>query len=218
MNKKIISLFLVALASTSSTVQASMTRLTTPLHEAAQRGFDDSLTYLIKQCPDYLNTQDSSGFTPLHHAAAEGHPACVTILLNAHANINATHNAGKTPLHFAAEYGRTECVILLLAHPDINELAIDDYGWTPLHFAAARGYVDCVKALAAKNSTTNAINFGEWTPLHAAVKNRHVDCINFLLEQGADIADTPDLATEKGFLDLAQYLKEQAQKRLENQK
>ncbi|QQR49178.1 ankyrin repeat domain-containing protein [bacterium] len=210
MKKKLTFIFLVALTGTSSTMQAGL-KYKTHLHATAAQGLAPALTLFIKTNPNDINIKDSDGFTPLHFAAARGHLACVTVLLNAHANVNTQSDTGETPLHFAARYNRLECVTLLLSHSNINELAINENGLTPLHHAAAQGHINCVKALVAKNIDT--INVGEWTPLHAAVRYGHVACIEFLVENGALIGNAADLATEKKFHDIAQYLKEQAQLR-----
>lgn len=61
---------------------AAQRSLLTPLHVAAEMGFEDSVILLIKSgaC---VNTQDSTGDTALHKAARQGYVGCMKILLEA---------------------------------------------------------------------------------------------------------------------------------------
>jgi ankyrin repeat protein len=58
-----------------------------------------------------VNQPDDYGCTPAHFAAAGGRldtqpdPACMELVVQADANINAVDNAGFTPLHIAAQNG-----------------------------------------------------------------------------------------------------------------
>ncbi|CAG0895818.1 unnamed protein product [Cyprideis torosa] len=70
------------------------------------------------------NTQDSSGYTVLHHAALNGHQEVVKLLLEHDASTNMVDHKGSSPLHLAAWTGNEEMVHLLLSHgpsiPDVN--------------------------------------------------------------------------------------------------
>ena len=56
--------------------------LKTPLHLAAEMGYEECLNILVGNGAR-VNTQDSSGDTPLHIAAKHGHIGCMKILLEA---------------------------------------------------------------------------------------------------------------------------------------
>lgn len=57
---------------------------------------------------------DNFGFTPLHTAAAEGHPEVCKISIDNNFNKNKTSSGGWTPLHHSAFNGHLEvCKILL---------------------------------------------------------------------------------------------------------
>src|SRR4051812_2852802 len=87
-----------------------------PLHDAANKGDVGQIRQLVATGAD-LGERDAFGtpFTPLHHAAARGHPEAVTVLLELGADPNALAGDGSTALHWAAARGDRESVALLLA-------------------------------------------------------------------------------------------------------
>uniref|UniRef100_G3NG18 Ankyrin repeat and sterile alpha motif domain containing 1A n=1 Tax=Gasterosteus aculeatus aculeatus TaxID=481459 RepID=G3NG18_GASAC len=77
-----------------------------------------------------VNCVDSTGYSPLHHAALNGH----------------RNNKFETPLDLAALYGRLEVVKQLLsAHP--NLLGCNTKKHTPLHLASRNGHLPVVEVL-----------------------------------------------------------------------
>lgn len=80
----------------------------TPLHLAAERGYDVVSRLLIEKGAQ-LNPRDKKKYTPLHLAAENGHKAVVTLLLDRGAQINPQDANGHTPLDLAclSERGRT---------------------------------------------------------------------------------------------------------------
>jgi len=71
----------------------------TPLHLAA-RGTNTDICHMLIDAGALANAKDSSGQTPLHHAA-EGsfcHPKVIELLLRSGADINATNDDGQTPM------------------------------------------------------------------------------------------------------------------------
>ncbi len=102
----------------------------TPLHRAAERGFDKCVKVLLEAGADE-DAADDLGKTPLHRAAYGNHAACVRLLLEAGADEDVVDNTGWTPLHRAAFVGSIDSVRLLLEHgADVNER--NDKGETPL--------------------------------------------------------------------------------------
>ncbi|PWN18670.1 ankyrin, partial [Microstroma glucosiphilum] len=57
----------------------------TALHEAASRGFYD-LCLLLLSYGAQIDPLDMQGNSPLHHASANGHHACVHLLIEKGAN------------------------------------------------------------------------------------------------------------------------------------
>ncbi|KAI2649973.1 Ankyrin repeat and SAM domain-containing protein 1A [Labeo rohita] len=74
-----------------------------------------------------VNCVDSTGYTPLHHAALNGHSEVVEVLLRNEALTNMADNKGCYPLHLAAWKGDQRIVKLLVhqgpSHPKLNEQA-----------------------------------------------------------------------------------------------
>jgi len=91
--------------------------------------------------------KDSSDQTPLHIASSEGNVACVKVLVEGKAAINAvSHFNGRTPLHNAAANGQLEVVELLMKSGADLQIKDSD-GRMPVHLADAAGHKKCVQKL-----------------------------------------------------------------------
>ncbi|MFP3030404.1 MAG: ankyrin repeat domain-containing protein, partial [Wolbachia sp.] len=137
-------------------------------------------------------------------------------LINQKANINAKDMYGWTPLHFAASRNKLS-VVEFLFNNNANINAKDVYGNTPLHVAAQySSNLEIVKFLLDKDiSGINNITNNGWTPLHVAIQGNKLNTVELLLGRGADIEvrdiynqTSLDLATRKGYLDIAGILKQ----------
>ena len=102
------------------------------IHEAAQNGDAEALGRELASGVS-PNALDSDGQTPLHYLCndsdnprdsdddAEAQVACVRMLLEAGANVNAPNVHQNTPLHLAAVRGYANVVAALLeAGADVN--------------------------------------------------------------------------------------------------
>ena len=84
-------------------------------------------------------------FPPLHEAALNGHANCLSLIIDAGADIEICENQFGTALHVACLKGYANCLSILLnsgANPDVicrHE--------TPLHIAAKYGYPECLRVL-----------------------------------------------------------------------
>lgn len=74
-----------------------------PLHRAAALGLLPVARLLVEEAGAPLNTADNSGWTPLHHALAEGHGDVAVYLAKAGADITRQDPDGKTPLDVAVD-------------------------------------------------------------------------------------------------------------------
>eukprot|EP00887_Chlorella_sp_A99_P005549 scaffold1.g5549.t1 len=119
---------------------------------AASRGDLAAVRAIVARQPAQVHNDGyggSSGYTPLHYAAREGHADVAEFLLASGADINAaTRSGGAAPLHRAAYTGRAGVVRLLLRHG--ADLSLQDAdGQTAAHKAAAGGHQDVLAVLLA---------------------------------------------------------------------
>ena len=92
-----------------------------------------------------LDTTDSDGLTPLHHAVVGGYDDLVRELLKNGASVTAKTLRGNTPLHIAVVDAPGLVGILLQEGAELN--AVNRAGQTPLHLAAAEGTATMVRDL-----------------------------------------------------------------------
>ncbi len=68
------------------------------IHQAAAEGDIEIVRqHILVQAPDYINTQNESGWTPLHFAYAKGQKSMSRFLLENGANYEARNNLGQAP-------------------------------------------------------------------------------------------------------------------------
>ncbi|WP_375316208.1 ankyrin repeat domain-containing protein [Wolbachia endosymbiont (group A) of Colletes cunicularius] len=178
----------------------------TPLDLAAQEN-DKSVAEFLKQ-----KELDKKLLAAVQDAGLNE----VKDLINQKANINAKDMYGWTPLHFAASRDKLS-VVEFLFNNNANVKTKDVYGNTPLHVAAQySSNLEIVKFLLDKDvSGINDITNNGWTPLHLAIQGNKLNTVELLLDRGADIEvrdiynqTSLDLATRKGYLDIAGILKQ----------
>lgn len=117
-----------------------------PIHGAAQNGQLDCVDYLIDSGQTEWDERDTTGATPAHYAAAQGH---VNVLkwLNSKGEISTTDELGGSPLHDAAEQGQFECVRYLVENASLDVDQTDKEGLTPLALAMKSGHRRCIDYL-----------------------------------------------------------------------
>ncbi|XP_034379933.1 ankyrin repeat and SAM domain-containing protein 1A isoform X4 [Arvicanthis niloticus] len=151
-----------------------------------------------------VNCVDSTGYTPLHHAALNGHRDVVEVLLRNDALTNVADSKGCYPLHLAAWKGDAQIVRLLIhqgpSHTRVNEqnaLEIKElkkYGpfdpyinaknndnETALHCAAQYGHTEVVKALLEELTDPTMRNNKFETPLDLAALYGRLEVVKLLL-------------------------------------
>ncbi|KAM8829756.1 ankyrin repeat and SAM domain-containing protein 1A isoform 1-T1 [Synchiropus picturatus] len=150
-----------------------------------------------------VNCVDSTGYTPLHHAALNGHSQVVELLLRNEALTNIADNKGCFPLHLAAWKGDQHIVKLLIhqgpSHPKLNEQSSLEH----------KEFKRC----GPFDPYINAKNNDNETPLHCAAQYGHTQVVLLLLEELTDPTmrnnkfETPlDLAALYGRLDVVRLL------------
>ncbi|XP_058288129.1 ankyrin repeat and SAM domain-containing protein 1A isoform X5 [Hylobates moloch] len=150
-----------------------------------------------------VNCVDSTGYTPLHHAALNGHKDVVEVLLRNDALTNVADSKGCYPLHLAAWKGDAQIVWLLIhqgpSHTRVNEQ-------NALEIKELKKYGPFDPYINAKNNDNE-------TALHCAAQYGHTEVVKVLLEELTDPTmrnnkfETPlDLAALYGRLEVVKML------------
>uniref|UniRef100_A0A8C1GI50 Ankyrin repeat and sterile alpha motif domain containing 1Aa n=1 Tax=Cyprinus carpio TaxID=7962 RepID=A0A8C1GI50_CYPCA len=162
-----------------------------------------------------VNCVDSTGYTPLHHAALNGHSEVVEALLRNEALTNIADNKGCYPLHLAAWKGDQRIVKLLIhqgpSHPKLNEQNNDNE--TPLHCAAQYGHTEVVQLLLEELTDPTMRNNKFETPLDLAALYGRLEVVKLLLSAHPNLLSsntkkhTPlHLASRNGHLPVVEVL------------
>ena len=141
--------------------------------------------------------------TPLIAAARYGFPDAIQMLLEHHANIEATDKYGFTALAAAVDYDAGPAVVktLLHAHPYLEVRAYGrchsdyaDYQQTPLMDAACLGDADTVKLLLDDGAHAEAKDNHGANALFLAMQAGKVNVVQLLLAHSAPATAIPEEA------------------------
>ena len=150
------------------------------LARGANTGTEVNLAY-----PTHAYETDGRG--PLH-LAAKGHPGCLSLLLEAGADMDKSDRRGQTPVHHAVTscgHDEVTCLRLLLeAGADMHKT--DRSGYAPVHCAALHSRVGCLGLLLKAGAHKDAADPRGETPMHLAASHDSTDSLRLLLEAGAD--------------------------------
>ncbi|KAH9320528.1 hypothetical protein KI387_015167 [Taxus chinensis] len=148
---------------------------------ACVRGDLEQIGRLISKGVD-VNAEDSSGYTPLHYAARNGHvQACLILLKNGALANKKTRSGQATSLHRAAYAGHEE-VVKVLIDAGADPYAQDFYGSTSLHKAVDQGHQRIISTLINVNTKVAEIRDNKCPPVTAPVPS--------ILPAAPDLAQT----------------------------
>ena len=158
----------------------------TPLHMAVQGPSDpsDTVEQLLRAGADKEAKKDTK--TPLWLAIENHKKACVNVLLEFGANIEAADKDMWRAMHIAAREGQAE-IIKALLKSGANIEAVTRLGNRPLHIAVRKGQVESVNALLKSGANIEAVTQNGYRPLHIAAREGQVESVKALLKSGANI-------------------------------
>lgn len=183
----------------------------TPLHIAAQKGYEFILNYLLKKGARRSTNvaENKHGMTPLIMAARMGHLNVVKILIRKGAKIDTKDRDGDTALRYAVRMGRFGVVKYLVSKgADVNAQSAN--GCTPFTKAVIHGKASMVRYLLSKGAWPNIrLKRGMRylrphcsPPISVAASLGYLDIARLLIKHGSRIHDrytpwkiTPLMAT-----------------------
>ena len=126
-------------------------------------------------------------------AGVTPHPAVISLLVAAGADVDARKWGGLTPLHEATGRDTHAAVVTALVEAGVNPNAQDRDGIAPLHLAARNGNLDIVTALVEAGADPDVRGPSGNTPMHMAWSglspgpaDSHIAVIRELMWLGAD--------------------------------
>ncbi|KAM5365301.1 hypothetical protein ACJZ2D_011084 [Fusarium nematophilum] len=157
------------------------------LHYASAAGHDEMVKLLLEKVD--ADPGDILDYTPLIHAAGNGHLATVKLLLQDGANIESKAYGERTPLSCAAEHG-TAAVVELLLEKGADVRSTCEKGQTPLSYALGkirRERLEIVRLLVQWGSDVEALGYHGRNALSHAAEEGDLDLVQLLLSKGANI-------------------------------
>ncbi|KAH6894599.1 hypothetical protein B0T10DRAFT_536696 [Thelonectria olida] len=133
------------------------------------------------------NAKDKYGWTPLSHAAQNGHVAIVKLLLKEGADQDIRYRESRYfSISRAAKKGH-KAIVKLLVEKEANLYTKDDPGQTILSYAVSLGERAIVKLLLKKQADINTKDASGWAPLSRAITSGRKEIAKLLLKKGADL-------------------------------
>jgi hypothetical protein len=132
--------------------------------------------------------EDKRFHLALHNTVVKGDSACVSLLIDAKADLLARTEKGQTALFFASGCGSAECLqVLIDKKGDIQ--SADNTGLTPAHAATMSGKSTCLQMLIDAKADVRAPEKLGWTPAMFACRTDNLTCLQLLVDNKADLSE-----------------------------
>jgi len=153
--------------------------------ESAALGLEDRLTSMLDRDAGLVAESAADGFTLLHLACFFDQPACVSLLIDRGAPLDAIagNPSRVAPIHSAAACGSTSIVRRLLEASSAADLA-QHGGFTALMSAALHGNRDMAQALLDHGASPTRTADDDRTPITMARESGH-ESLAVMLESHA---------------------------------
>ncbi len=162
-----------------------------------------------------INTQDSSGQTPLDLALYSSKFGIALLLLEAKCKVNIKDHWGRTAIHFAAMINAPPKILskIIERGGNLNTPANDLF--TPLHYAAKSGAYNALGMLLIDPEfNVNPLTINGKTPLHLAAEEGKDISVQLLVSHEGILLDQKDqegntpllIAVKRGFLKIVEIL------------
>ena len=119
-------------------------------------------------------------------AARNGHEKCMTVALEAGADVNKQDYRGFTAMILAAVKSNIECLkVLTRAGADVNKQ--DNNRETAIIWAAKMDKIRCLEELIQAGADVNSESQLGYTAVMLAARGGHVRCVDVLIKAGANV-------------------------------
>jgi len=153
---------------------------------AAQRGSERALKALLDGHANQA-LADKKGMTAALCAAHHGRTACLRLLIDAGAQLEArTILGGFAPLHCAAQEGHAECCSLLLAMGSDANARTTGVKTTPLMKAISQQHSQCVRVLLPASDLSVTMQLGR-NAFHVCITTGNLECFDLMLPLISDV-------------------------------
>lgn len=154
-----------------------------PIHEAVYHGYHSIVKTMLEIDLSLLEHRSQSGYTSLMIAAEQGKTSCVSVLLNAGADVDIVLYNGLFPLFLAIQNGFVDAALMLLSSPKIGNInRVVDNQMSCLHLAIELNLVPVVKKLVSMGADLFIRRKKDsFVPFHCAVANGNCEIISMLI-------------------------------------
>jgi ankyrin repeat protein len=157
----------------------------TPLNEAAFRGDEKIVAYLLQFHPD-VTTPDKNGYSPFQNALRRKNENCAVLLMDAMPKERPTQDFFAKAMD-AAITGNEPRMVQALLRRNVPVNSPLPSGLTPLNAAAATGNAEIVRLLLSNHADPNVAAATGGTPLEDASLKGFESVAALLLDHGARI-------------------------------